>query len=135
MFKGVYNERRQSPKRPGPGNLSLICESLPRTRPVEKHTRVLDTTMAYVNVGNGDPTPSYLWHSIIPYLLPYGRCLAPDYVGMGNSGAAPNGSSCFVDHQRCVNAWFDKLDLKRNVILIMHDWGSVFGLPLGAPPP
>lgn len=59
-----------------------------------KHTPVLDTKMAYVDVGNGDPivflhgvpTPSYLWRNIIPYLLPLGRCLAPDYVGMGYSG-------------------------------------------------
>ena len=64
-----------------------------------KYVPVLDATMAYVDVGAGDPivflhgnpTPSYLWRNIIPYLLPYGRCLAPDFVGMGNSGAAPNG--------------------------------------------
>ena len=53
--------------------------------------------MAYVDVGEGDPivflhgnpTPSYLWRNIIPRVLPYGRCLAPDYVGMGNSGGLP----------------------------------------------
>ena len=55
--------------------------------------------MAHVDVGagnpivflHGTPTPSYLWPNIIPHLLPLGRCLAPDYVGMGNSGAAPDG--------------------------------------------
>src|SRR5262249_18631777 len=93
-----------------------------------KHVSVLDTNMAYVDVGEGDPivflhgnpTPSYLWRNIIPYLLPYGRCLAPDYVGMGNSGAAPGGSYRFVDHRRYLDAWFDALDLKRNVILVVH---------------
>ena len=52
-----------------------------------KRVKVRDTTMAYVDVGDGDPivflhgnpTPSYLWRNIIPRLLPYGRCLAPDY--------------------------------------------------------
>jgi len=100
-----------------------------------KYLRVLDTTMAYVDVGAGDPivflhgnpTPSYLWRDIIPFLLPYARCLAPDYVGMGNSGAAPNGSYRFVDHQRYLDAWFDKLELKNNVILVVHDWGSALG--------
>lgn len=100
-----------------------------------KYLRVLDTTMAYVDVGAGDPivflhgnpTPSYLWWDIIPFLLPYGRCLAPDYVGMGNSGAAPNGSYRFVDHQRYLDAWFDKLELKNNVILVVHDWNSALG--------
>ena len=40
---------------------------------------------------HGNPTPSYLWRNIIPRVLPFGRCLAPDYVGMGNSGEAPDG--------------------------------------------
>jgi hypothetical protein len=38
--------------------------------------------------------------NVIPHLLPFGRCLAPDDVGMGNSGAAPDGSYRFVDHPR-----------------------------------
>ena len=100
-----------------------------------KRVAVLDTDMAYVDVGEGDPivflhgnpTPSYLWRNIIPYLLPFGRCLAPDYVGMGNSGAAPNGSYRFIDHQRYIDAWFDKVDANRNVILVVHDWGSALG--------
>jgi haloalkane dehalogenase len=100
-----------------------------------KHINVLDTSMAYVDVGEGDPivflhgnpTPSYLWRNIIPYLLPYGRCLAPDYVGMGNSGPAPNGSYRFVDHQRYLDAWFDAMGLNKDVILVVHDWGSALG--------
>jgi haloalkane dehalogenase len=100
-----------------------------------KYLPVLDTSMAYVDVGTGDPivflhgnpTPSYLWRNVIPYLLPYGRCLAPDYVGMGNSGPAPNGSYRFVDHQRYLDAWFDALGLEKNVILVLHDFGSVLG--------
>lgn len=100
-----------------------------------KYAFVLDTWMAYVDVGHGDPivflhgnpTPSYLWRNIIPYLLPFGRCLAPDYVGMGNSGAAPNGSYRFADHQLYLDAWFEKLDITGNVILVVHDWGSALG--------
>jgi haloalkane dehalogenase len=100
-----------------------------------KHLPVLGTTMAYVDAGAGDPivflhgnpTPSYLWREIIPYLLPFGRCLAPDYVGMGNSGAAPDGCYRYVDHQRYVDAWFETLGLVRNVILVVHDWGSALG--------
>jgi haloalkane dehalogenase len=100
-----------------------------------KHLPVLDTQVAYVDVGEGDPivflhgnpTPSYLWRNIIPYLLPLGRCLAPDYVGMGNSGPAPDGNYRFVDHQRYLDAWFDALDIRRNVILVVHDWGSALG--------
>src|SRR6266480_3654458 len=95
-----------------------------------KRVSILDTNIAYVDVGNGDPivflhgvpTPSYLWRNIIPYLLPFGRCLAPDYVGMGYSAAAPNGSYRYRDHQRYVDAWFDAVGIKDNVILVVHDW-------------
>jgi haloalkane dehalogenase len=100
-----------------------------------RRVSVLDTNMAYVDVGEGDPivflhgnpTPSYLWRNIIPYLLPFGRCLAPDYVGMGNSGAAPNGSYRFVDHQRYLDAWFEAVKLEGKIILVLHDWGSALG--------
>jgi haloalkane dehalogenase len=100
-----------------------------------KYVPVLDTVMAYVDVGNGDPivflhgnpTPSFLWRNIIPSLLPFGRCLAPDYVGMGNSGDAPNRSYRLVDHQRYLDAWFDAVGVKNNVILVVHDWGSALG--------
>ena len=71
-----------------------------------KYVEVLGAKIAYVDAGVGDPivflhgvpTPSYLWRNIIPYLLPYGRCLAPDYVGMGYSAAAPDGNYRFFDH-------------------------------------
>jgi haloalkane dehalogenase len=100
-----------------------------------KRLQILGTNMAYVDVGEGDPivflhgnpTPSYLWRNIIPHLLPFGRCLAPDYVGMGNSGTAPDGQYRFVDHQRYLDAWFDAMGLTKNVILVLHDWGSALG--------
>ena len=100
-----------------------------------KYAPIRGTHMAYVDVGGGDPivflhgnpTPSYLWRNIIPHLLPFGRCLAPDYVGMGNSGAAPDGSYRFVDHQRYLDAWFEALKIDRDVILVVHDWGSALG--------
>jgi pimeloyl-ACP methyl ester carboxylesterase len=99
-----------------------------------KRVPILDTDMAYVDVGEGDPivflhgnpTPSYLWRNIVPHLLHFGRCLAP-YVGMGNSGSAPDGSYRLVDHQRYLDAWFEILGLTKNVILVVHDWGSALG--------
>ena len=76
---------------------------------------------------HGNPTPSYLWRKIIPRLLPFGRCLAPDYVGMDNSGAAADGGYRFIDQQRYLDAWFETVGLGRNVILVVHDWGSALG--------
>ncbi|SDA57943.1 haloalkane dehalogenase [Mesorhizobium qingshengii] len=96
---------------------------------------VLDSEISYVDTGVGDPvvflhgnpTSSYLWRNIIPYVSPFSRCLAPDLVGMGRSGKSPARSYRFVDHARYLDAWFDALDLTRNVTLVLHDWGSALG--------
>ncbi len=96
---------------------------------------VLDTEISYIDSGKGDPivflhgnpTSSYLWRNIIPHLEGLGRCLAPDLVGMGNSGKASDGSYRFVDHARYLDAWFDTLGLTKNVLLVLHDWGSALG--------
>ena len=99
-----------------------------------RRVAVLDTQIAYVEVGAGDPvvflhgnpTSSYLWRNVIPHVEPIGRCLAPDLVGMGGSGTAPAGAYRFVDHARYLDAWFEALGL-RHVTLVVHDWGSALG--------
>src|SRR5881396_3081431 len=106
------------------------ADPLPRRR-----IRVLDTELAYVDTGSGDPivflhgnpTSSYLWRNVIPHVAARGRCLAPDLVGMGESDKAPTGSYRFVDHARYLDAWFDALGLTKNVTLVGHDWGSALG--------
>jgi haloalkane dehalogenase len=93
------------------------------------------TEMAYVDTGSGDPivflhgnpTSSYLWRNVIPHLSGHARCLAPDLIGMGESGKAPDGSYRFVDHARYLDAWFEGLKLNRGVTLVLHDWGSALG--------
>src|ERR1700741_3639435 len=62
-----------------------------------KRLKVIDSEMAYVDIGtgapiiflHGNPTSSYLWRNVIPHLSGLGRCLAPDLVGMGESGRTP----------------------------------------------
>jgi len=100
-----------------------------------RRVAALDTEMAYVDVGVGDPvvflhgnpTSSYLWRNVIPHVEAVGRCLAPDLVGMGDSGRAPGGSYRFVDHARYLDAWFEALVPARPVTLVVHDWGSALG--------
>ena len=102
---------------------------------LRRRTRVLDTEMAYVDAGRGDPvvflhgnpTSSYLWRNIIPHVESRGRCLAPDLVGMGDSGGAPAGSYRFVDHARYLDGWLETVELGSRVTLVMHDWGSALG--------
>ncbi|HVN89394.1 MAG TPA: haloalkane dehalogenase [Candidatus Binataceae bacterium] len=100
-----------------------------------KRVKVDGTEMAYVETGtgapivflHGNPTSSYLWRNVIPHLAGMGRCLAPDLIGMGDSSKAPDSSYRFVDHARYLDAWFDALDLRRDVTLVIHDWGSGLG--------
>lgn len=100
-----------------------------------RRVAVLDTEMSYVDLGRGDPivflhgnpTSSYLWRNIIPYLSEQGRCLAPDLVGMGQSGKSPTNAYRFVDHARYLDAWFEALGLRSSVTLVIHDWGSALG--------
>jgi haloalkane dehalogenase len=104
-----------------------------------KRVNVGGVEMAYVDTGKGEPivflhgnpTSSYLWRNVIPHLEGLGRCLAPDLVGMGDSGKEPNGAYRFVDHARYLDGWFDALGLNRNVTLLIHDWGSALGFHWG----
>jgi haloalkane dehalogenase len=107
-----------------------VADNHPRQR-----VRVLDTDMSYVDTGTGDPivflhgnpTSSYLWRNIIRYVSRHGRCLAPDLVGMGQSGPSPSRAYHFADHAHYLDAWFETLGLTRNVTLVLHDWGSALG--------
>lgn len=107
--------------------------------PLDPHprqrVRVLDSEMSYVDTGDGDPivflhgnpTSSYLWRNVIPHLAGLGRCLAPDLIGMGRSGASPRGACGFAEHARYLDAWFEALGLERDIVLVLHDWGSALG--------
>ena len=100
-----------------------------------KRVGVLDSEMAYVDVGegkpivllHGNPTSSYLWRNIIPELTGVGRCLAPDLIGMGDSGPSADGLYTFAEHARYLDAWFDALGLDGDITLVIHDWGSALG--------
>src|SRR3974390_3124185 len=105
-----------------------------------KRVAVLDSEMSFVDIGTGDPIvflhgnadSSYLWRNVIPHVVDCGRCLAPDYVGMGRSSRSPKNAYRFPDQSRCLDAWFAELGLIERVILVMEDWGSALGFYHGA---
>lgn len=113
----------------------MISAAFPYTK---RRRRVLGREMAYVDMGAGDPivllhgnpTSSYLWRNVLPYLQPRGRCIAPDLIGMGDSDKLPDsgpGSYRFVEHRRYLDALLEGLDLHERVTLVVHDWGSALG--------
>jgi len=87
----------------------------------------------YIEAGKGDPilflhgnpTSSYLWRNIIPYLTPWGRCIALDLIGMGKSDK-PDIDYRFFDHVKYVEGFIKALELQR-ITLVVHDWGSALG--------
>lgn len=96
---------------------------------------VEDSEMSYVDTGgdgpiavflHGNPTSSYLWRNVIKKVAPTSRCLAPDLIGMGDSGTSSSGYR-FVDHRRYLDAWFDAVVGDQPVFLVIHDWGSGLG--------
>lgn len=104
----------------------------------KKTTEVLGKRMAYVEVGEGDPivflhgnpTSSYLWRNVIPHLEAHGRCIAPDLIGMGDSEKLDEGGPgryAFKEHARYLDALLEQLDVRENVLLVIHDWGSALG--------
>jgi haloalkane dehalogenase len=101
----------------------------------KKRQQVMGRTMAYVEVGSGDPvvflhgnpTSSYLWRNIIPHVQELGRCIAPDLIGMGDSDKLPDSgpdSYTFVEHRRYLDALLDLLGVRQRVTFVVHDWGS-----------
>ncbi|GAM96948.1 1,3,4,6-tetrachloro-1,4-cyclohexadiene hydrolase [alpha proteobacterium U9-1i] len=94
--------------------------------------------MAYFEAGrgapivflHGNPTSSYLWRNVIPHLAGLGRCIAPDLIGMGDSDKLPDsgpGKYNFFEHSRRLDAFFDATGVRRDVTLVVHDWGGPLG--------
>src|SRR5215470_14368077 len=104
----------------------------------KQRQRILGREMAYVEVGTGDPivllhgnpTSSYLWRNVLPYLQPLGRCIVPDLIGMGDSDKLPDsgpGSYRFIEHRQYLDSLLQALNVRERVTFVIHDWGSALG--------
>jgi haloalkane dehalogenase len=121
---------------PALSNEALSMTDVPSAdRHPRRRSRVLDTEISYVDMGqgnpivflHGNPTYSYLWRNVIPQVSGLGRCLAPDMVGMGRSGKSPGKAYRFTNQVAYLDAWFEALGLTKDVTLVVHDWGSALG--------
>lgn len=86
--------------------------------------------IAYAEAGSGDPivfvhgnpTSSYLWRNVVPFMSDRGRTIALDLPGMGASDK-PRPAPGFVEQVRLFEGFVDALGLDR-VTLVGHDWGA-----------
>ena len=112
----------------------MISDNAPQKRTVE----VLGKHMAYVEAGRGDPvvflhgnpTSSYLWRNVMPHVVPLGRCIALDLIGMGDSDKLDDPGPeryRFVEHRQYLDAALAALGVESNVVWVVHDWGSALG--------
>ncbi len=94
--------------------------------------------MAYVEMGSGrpivfqhgNPTSSYLWRNILPKLADLGRCIAVDLIGMGDSDKLPDSGPTrytFAEQSHYLDGAFSALGLERDIVFVLHDWGSALG--------
>ncbi len=99
-----------------------------------RYVEVEDQRLHYIDKGqgqifvflHGNPTSSYLWRNVMPYIEPIGRVVAVDNIGFGKS-AKPDLDYTFQTHYRYIEAFIETLELE-DIILVIHDWGSVLGL-------
>ncbi len=99
-----------------------------------RYAEVLGSAMHYVEAGqgkpilllHGNPTSSYLWRNIIPFLAPHGRVIAVDLIGMGKSDK-PAIDYTYAQHIQYVEGFIETMGLE-DVALVIHDWGSALGL-------
>ncbi|QFT30165.1 Haloalkane dehalogenase [Labrenzia sp. THAF82] len=100
----------------------------------KKQLGIKGSHISYVDEGSGqpvvflhgNPTSSYLWRNVIPYMPEGYRAIAPDLIGMGDSGK-PDIDYGFADHAAYLDAFLTDLDLN-DVVLVVHDWGSALGM-------
>jgi haloalkane dehalogenase len=107
-------------------------------RAAKRFAEVLGHQMAYVEAGagqpvvllHGNPTSSWLWRSALPALQGLGRCIVPDLIGMGDSAKLGPGDPArytFARHREFLDALLEGLGADRDVVLVVHDWGSALG--------
>jgi haloalkane dehalogenase len=105
----------------------------------KKRVGVLGVDVAYVDQGvgppvimlHGNPTSSYIWRNVIPFVSPRARCIAPDLVGMGDSGKIAGDDPLrysFPEHARYFGAFMDSLNLISRVVLVGQDWGGAIAM-------
>ncbi len=122
--------QEEPPPQPDP-RAGVFADTLPYE---SQYAKVLGARMHYVEKGegqiflflHGNPTSSYLWRNVMRYVESAGHVIAVDNIGFGKSDK-PDLDYTYQTHSRYIDGFIEVLGL-RNLVLVMHDWGSILGL-------
>ena len=78
---------------------------------------------------HGNPTWSFYFRNLIQGFSERFRCVAPDHIGCGLSEKPGEDRYDFRLKSRVddLEAFLDKLDIKSEITLVLHDWGGMIG--------
>ncbi len=79
---------------------------------------------------HGNPTWSFCFRSLIKYLSPEFRAIAPDHIGCGLSGKPDSSDYDYRLKSRVedIDLFLSRLKLTGRISLILHDWGGMIGM-------
>src|SRR5438552_1256684 len=104
----------------------------------KKFLEIKGRRMAYIDEGegapivfaHGNPTSSYLWRNVMPACRGLGRLIACDMIGMGDSEKLPDSGPdryTYAEQRSFLFALWERLGLEKDVVFVLHDWGSLLG--------
>ena len=78
---------------------------------------------------HGNPTWSFYFRNLIKGFSKRFRCIAPDHIGCGLSEKPSEIQYDFRLKSRVndLEAFLDRLDVKNEITLVLHDWGGMIG--------
>ena len=79
---------------------------------------------------HGNPTWSFFYRRLVPALSDRCRVIVPDHIGCGLSAKPDDAHYRYTLEQRVADlgALLDHLGLKKNITLVLHDWGGMIGM-------
>ena len=79
---------------------------------------------------HGNPSWSFYYRHLVSALSTSHRCIVPDHIGMGLSDKPAAADYDFGLDRRVddLEALLDKLRIKDNITLVLHDWGGMIGM-------
>lgn len=83
---------------------------------------------------HGNPSWSFYYRNLVSALSTKYRCIVPDHIGSGFSDKPSDKDYEYTLKNRIddLEALLDSLELKKDITLVVHDWGGMIGMGYAA---